>query len=212
LATLLSLCIPVLFILLNVRLVMSPIFLQIEYNRPGFPSDPFGFSREDRLRLAPYALDYLIYNHDISYLGNLRSAEGLPLYNERELIHMRDVQIVTNAAYATLAVVAVLAVVCIAVLWRRDRARLWVALRAGAWLTLLLIAAVVILAVLAWDVFFTGFHSVFFEDGTWYFLTSDTLIRLFPEQFWFDAALVIGGLAVLEAGVLWWAAGRRVAV
>jgi hypothetical protein len=30
------------------------------------------------------------------------------------------------------------------------------------------------------------------------------LIRLFPEQFWFDAALTIGGLAAVEAGVLWW--------
>jgi hypothetical protein len=33
------------------------------------------------------------------------------------------------------------------------------------------------------------------------FLYEDTLIRLFPEQFWFDAALFIGALTVIGAVV-----------
>jgi integral membrane protein (TIGR01906 family) len=62
--------------------------------------------------------------------------------------------------------------------------------------------AVVLAAILSWDVFFTGFHTLFFQSDTWYFAYSDTLIRLFPEQFWFDAALLIGGLAIIEALVV----------
>lgn len=204
LTTFVSLAIPLLLIIANVRLVMSPLFLQIEYTRTGFPSDPYGLTTEDRLRYAPYALDYLIYNQPIRALGDLTFPNGRPLYTARELQHMQDVQVVTTWAYGAGIVVALLAAAGAALLWRRDRARLRVALNVGARLTLGLIAAVVIFAVLGWEMFFTGFHSMFFADGTWYFLTSDTLIRLFPEQFWFDAALTIGVLAALVAGALWW--------
>lgn len=69
----------------------------------------------------------------------------------------------------------------------------------GALLTLGIVAAIIVVALVNWDFFFTGFHKLFFEGGTWYFLYSDTLIRLFPEQFWFDAALTIGAVTVAGA-------------
>ena len=36
-----------------------------------------------------------------------------------------------------------------------------------------------------------------FKAGTWTFLYSDTLIRLFPERFWQDTFLVVGGLSAV---------------
>ena len=55
----------------------------------------------------------------------------------------------------------------------------------------------------------------FFAAGTWTFEYSDTLIRLFPEAFWYDAALTIAGLSVggglLLAFAGWWLQRRRVA-
>ncbi|MDX2141090.1 MAG: TIGR01906 family membrane protein [Chloroflexota bacterium] len=206
---LLPLLVPLLLVLINVRIVMSPLWLQIEYHRPGFPIDPFGFTLQDRLTYAPYAIDYLIYNHDLSYLGDLTFPNGLPLYNERELKHMYDVQVVTQWAFIIALAAGVIASACALLLWRRDRARLWVALRVGALLTLGGIVGIILFALVGWDVFFTGFHNVFFENGTWYFLTSDTLIRLFPEQFWFDTAIVIGGLSALQAGFLYLILRRR---
>jgi integral membrane protein (TIGR01906 family) len=64
-----------------------------------------------------------------------------------------------------------------------------------------LISAVGALAIAAWRVWFVAFHQVFFAPGTWTFNTSDTLIRLFPEKFWFDAVLTISGLS-LAGGLL----------
>ncbi|TFI31866.1 DUF1461 domain-containing protein, partial [Micrococcus endophyticus] len=73
------------------------------------------------------------------------------------------------------------------------------ALFAGAlWLPLALIALAV-LAVLGWETFFAGFHSLFFADGTWTFSARDALIRLYPEQFWVDAALVVGAIALIAS-------------
>ena len=48
----------------------------------------------------------------------------------------------------------------------------------------------------------TDFHRIFFEGNSWQFSTSDTLIRLFPEQFWFDAALTIGLFTLLARVIM----------
>lgn len=210
-----TVAVPVLLVLLSVRLVMTPLFLQLEYNRPGFPVDVYGFTTADRLRYGPLAVDYLLNGEGIDYLGDLAFADGAPLFNARELRHMEDVKVVTRAAYFVLLYGGLGALILGALLSRLPwgRAALWRGLFNGAVLTLALVAAIVFFAVAAWDFFFTAFHQIFFEAGTWTFAYSDTLIRLFPEQLWFDAALSIGVLTVLGAlGLLLlsWRVLRRV--
>ncbi|MFO7320996.1 MAG: TIGR01906 family membrane protein [Chloroflexota bacterium] len=204
---------PVLLVLISVRLVMTPAWLAFEYQRPGFPRDFYGFTTEDRLRYAPIALDYLLGDHDISLLGDLRFESGVPLYTARELEHMVDVRVVTQAAFFVLAVGLIAFGLAAAYLASRaaTRPELGRALRDGSVITLSLIAAIVLSAVIAWDAFFTLFHNLFFAEGTWQFLYSDTLIRLFPEQFWFDSALLIGGLTLAGALALWLAGQRLLA-
>lgn len=192
------LALPPVLVLTSVRLVMTELFLQIEYHRPGFPDDRFGFSRDDRLHYAPYAVRYLHNDADISYLGQLTFPDGRPLFNDRELQHMEDVKQVTRSAFRTLTALTV--VLLISALWlaRRPASRrwLWRALSDGALLTIFLILGLLVLSLLAWQFFFDSFHALFFEGDTWIFSTSDTLIRLFPQQFWFDAALSVGFLSL----------------
>lgn len=197
LSAFLSIAFPLVMVMLNVRLVMTPAFLTFEYTRPGFPEDFYGFTQADRLNYAPYAINYLLNGEGITYLGDLRFPDGTSLFNDRELRHMRDVKTVTQIAYGTALVVSLLALGAAYILWRRHRLAL--ALFRGSLLTLGMIAAVIFSTVLNWNFFFTGFHTLFFKSGTWYFAYSDTLIRLFPEQFWFDASLLIGGLTIAEA-------------
>jgi integral membrane protein (TIGR01906 family) len=172
--------------------------------------DVYGFTTDDRLTYAPAAIAYLLNDADVSFLGDMTDASGRPLYTARELQHMHDVKVVTQAAFAFLLLAAVLAVLVASWLWRRPATRpaLWRALRDAGLITLAAIAAIVIGAVAAWNAFFTAFHNLFFAEGTWMFLYSDTLIRLFPEQFWFDSALVIGVLTCAAALTLL-VVGRR---
>lgn len=214
LSSLVALLVPVALIGLGLRVLLTPLFLQIEYNMPYFPPDEYGFTKEDRLRWAPYALDYLTNNEDISYLGNLKFDDGRPLYNERELSHMDDVKLVTQGAlrvwYITLALLLVLAV------WARFGGW-WQAyllgLMRGGWLMiglavtigLIVVVGIVLNPDIFWN-FFAGFHSLFFEGDSWLFLFSDTLIRLFPIRFWQDAFLwaaviALGGGAALALGL-----------
>ncbi len=198
---------PLLLVLIAARLVMTPLFLQIEYNRAGFPPDPYGFTTEDRLNYAPYAVDYLLNGAEIEYLGDLTFPDGTPLYAVDELRHMHDVKTLTQIAFAVTAVVGLIAAADAVYLARRGALRR--TLFFGALVTLALVAAIVIGAVVNWEGFFVAFHQLFFQNGTWYFPTSDTLIRLFPEQFWFDAALTIGGITVITSLVVLTVTSRR---
>ncbi|MFQ3568680.1 MAG: TIGR01906 family membrane protein [Aggregatilineales bacterium] len=195
----LTLVFPILLVIIGVRLVMTPIFLQFEYNRPDFPADYYGLTREERLYYAPFALDYLILNKPLDYLADLHFDDGTPLFNARELRHMYDVQLLTRSAFVVGLVSGTLAAIVGLLLVRtpEGRIQLRLGLRDGALLTIGLILTLVLMALFAWDVFFTRFHELFFESDTWYFLYSDTLIRLFPEQFWFDAAILVGVCALL---------------
>lgn len=194
------------------RLVMNTAFLRFEYERAGFPDDPFGFTTEDRLRLGPHGIDYLIHEEPIAYLGDLHLAGDLcyppsempcPAFNADELAHMHDVQDVAQGLFRFGLWAGLFLSVCLVIVGRwHSRVLLGHALLRAAMLTIGLLVTVVLLAITAWDTFFGGFHRLFFADGTWQFYYSDTLIRLYPEQFWFDASLAAGGLILLGAIVI----------
>jgi hypothetical protein len=98
LSWLVTLLTPIFLLGLGLRVLLTPLFYNIEYRLPWFPPDTYGFTQADRLRWAPYAVDYLLNDADISYLGDLTFENGSPLYNERELSHMQDVKLVTKGA------------------------------------------------------------------------------------------------------------------
>lgn len=200
--------IPFALIGLGLRLLLTTAFLQIEYNMPYFPPDEYGFTKEDRLKWAPYALNYLVNDADISYLGDLKFDDGTPLYNERELSHMEDVKRVTKGAlnvwYATLALLLALGIWSRLGHWEQAYRE---GLMRGVWLMVGLAVAVGLIVVVGILInpdlffsFFAGFHSLFFEGDSWLFLYSDTLIRLFPIRFWQDAFL-LAAIIALGSGV-----------
>lgn len=60
LTLLIALLTPILLVLIGVRLLISEPYLALAYRLPNFPADPFGFTLEDRLRYAPYAVQFLL--------------------------------------------------------------------------------------------------------------------------------------------------------
>ncbi len=209
-----ALAVPVALIGLSVRAVLLPFFPQFEYHTPGFPPDDYGFTTQERVHWAGYAWSYLVNSSDISYLGDLKFPDGKPLYNERELSHMHDVKgVITGtfrAWYVSLAIVALVGVWA----WRvRQWSTFRLGLSRGGWITIALsalIGTIVLVGMLMdpnvfWS-FFAWFHSLFFTGDSWLFAYSDTLIRLFPIQFWEDtfltaAVIVLAGGAALAFGL-----------
>ncbi len=206
---LLVLAVPIWMLVGSTRLLATDAYLQIEYGKADFPADPFGFSQDDRREYAPYAVRYLLNDRGIDYLGDLTFPDGRPMYNARELRHMADVKAVAQTAFGWHTLLGI--VLAGAFLWLSQkpdgRPILRRSLIYGGTITIATVVVLVTVVALNWNTFFGGFHRLFFESGTWRFEYSDTLIRLFPERFWFDAALTIGGLTVgaeiILMGIAW---------
>ncbi len=206
---LVTLLVPVAIVLTAIRALLFPWFLPFEYHMPGFPSDSYGFTLEDRLYWSRFAMDYLVNDAGIEYLGDLRFADGSPVYNERELHHMVDVKIAIKNALAVWLISLVVLVglglwahLSNQIRWKQEYLH---GLGRGGWLTVFLVGGVIVFVVVGFGVFFVAFHNMFFEPGTWMFFWSDTLIRLFPERFWRDIFIYVG---LISAGLGWLLAVR----
>jgi integral membrane protein (TIGR01906 family) len=114
--------------------------------------------------------------------------------------HLDDVRRVIGASIWTTAALLV-GVLGWAVLRYRagHGARVASALRLGAVISAASVLLVGTLAVVDFDAFFSAFHALFFEPGTWQFPSDSVLIRLFPEGFWVTAAVVWAALILLAA-------------
>ena len=206
--------VPILLVLLSVRLVLSETYLSLIYQRPGFPEDLYGWETDVRLEYGPYGVNYLLNSADISYLGDL-VIDGELAFNQRELSHMEDVKVVTRAAMSVLWISLAIFLLSGGLLaWHREtRFDLLMGISLGGFYTIGIAVLLLGLVVFAWDFFFESFHSIFFSDGTWQFFRKDTLIRLYPQQFWIDSSIVVGGItiggAVLCAFLPRWWIGRK---
>ncbi len=206
------LALPLLLMMGALRLVMSHEFLRLEYLRPGFPNDPYGFTTRDRLDLGNFAIDYLFNAEDIEFLADrrlpsdkcLRPATGssqCAMFGVSELSHMEDVKLFTIGAFG-FALAVLLSAAMLIVTSRRNydfRGSIIRGLREGGMVTLALLATTITMATVAWDRLFDTFHELFFAVGTWRFPFSATLIRLYPERLFLDAALAIGLMMALGA-------------
>ena len=203
---------PLILLVLAVRAVTSPLFLWVEYNRPGFPGDGYGFSTDDRMTYGSYAVDYLSNWSGPRYLGDLVDQSGERLFRDGEVSHMADVKAVILSTFGAGTLLILLGLVAVIYLKRKHKGGVRRGLFAGSIVTLAIIIGLGTLAALGWEQFFTDFHRIFFANGTWTFSLQDTLIRLFPGQFWMDAGIVIGGLVLLASLVtliLTWPTRRR---
>ncbi|MEV5053155.1 TIGR01906 family membrane protein [Arthrobacter sp. LAR12-1-1.1] len=203
---------PLILLVLAVRAVTSPMFLWVEYNRPGFPGDGYGFSTDDRMTYGSYAVDYLSNWSGPRYLGDLVDLGGERLFKAGEVSHMADVKAVILSTFGAGTLLILLGLVAVIYLLRKHNGGVRRGLFAGSIVTLAVIIGLGTLAVLGWEQFFTDFHRIFFANGTWTFTLQDTLIRLFPGQFWMDAGIVIGALVLLASLltlILTWPTRRR---
>ncbi len=220
-----ALAFPTLLLLGALRLVLSHEFLRYEYTRPGFPADPYGLTTEDRLALGFYAIDYLLNGENIEFLGSLTLAadqclsgyeneDACPMFSQAALGHMEDVKYITNLSFAFGLGLAIAACATV-ILTRRSatyRRAILRGLHLGSMLTLAALASLAVIAAAIWDRAFDVFHELFFAAGTWRFPFSDTLIRLYPERLFVDAAIAIIALVALScllALYLWARASNR---
>lgn len=202
--------IPFFLTLITLRILISwnsPSYPEFEYRR--ISSDRYGFSDEQRLDFATATLEYLRRSEPadavIFLLEDLRLPDtDVPLYNQREIGHMLDVKNLADTFRRIMWVVAVVVVGGLIFLIARINTRLdgYRALFQGGLLTTGILLVMLVLILLAWGLVFTQFHELLFPPETWTFSYTDSLIRLFPEKFWFDFGLIWAGAIFIEGFIL----------
>jgi integral membrane protein (TIGR01906 family) len=134
-----------------------------------------------------------------------------PALNDAERAHLRDVRNVFTGFW--LLVIAGAAILVVG--FRRARATgasaaAWRAVSNGARGLAIAIAVAGAFALVAFDAAFELFHRLFFSAGTYTFNPArDRLVQLFPERFWSEISLAVGGVALVAAVVVAWFASRR---
>lgn len=206
---LIIIAIPFLITTAMVRILMAwdtPSYPEFAY--PRIASDRFGFTDAERLDLANATMAYLRRSEPadevIYLLEELRLPNSdKPLYTVTEVGHMLDVKIVADAFSRVMWIMGIIVVGGSAFLMIRPLTRPLgaLALKRGGMYTAVIVIAVIILIGVAWNFIFALFHNILFPPGTWTFAYSDSLIRLFPEQFWFMFGL-LWTVGILLDGVI----------
>jgi len=207
---LITLTIPVIISVLSILILLSPIFTNLEYRRPGFPEDTYGFTTAERLDFGNQTRRYLISNDTLEDLQQMVFENGDPIYIERELSHLEDVKIVLEGVLRVFYGAA--AVFLLGGMIARTRGWQEIYLKAiylGGKITAGLLVMILLFTLVSFQALFTNFHLLFFEGDSWLFFYSDSLIRLFPVKFWQDIFLVFGILTLAGGSLLGWALPAR---
>jgi len=196
---------PLVTLMIAVRLLITPAFVQFEYRLPNFPDDHYGFTIEERLRWSKPSVNYLVNKENISFLSSLVFDSGQPIFNDQELSHMEDVKAVVTGMQGALAIsVIILMTVSLITIHLGGKEMLLRSYYWAGWLIIGLIVSILVFVIFNFNSLFTWFHQIFFESGTWQFDPADTLIRLFPMRFWQDAFTFVGMLSLLIGSLLLW--------
>jgi hypothetical protein len=84
LRTVIVVAVPVVLVVMPIRVLMHPRWVYFEYGRPDFPPDSFGFTPQERTRLAITGIESIIGPRGVVVLQEARFADNSPAFNERE--------------------------------------------------------------------------------------------------------------------------------
>jgi integral membrane protein (TIGR01906 family) len=131
--------------------------------------------------------------------------QSRPLFNDKEVQHMEDVQALIQFFLRMQLVAAAVAVVrvALALVPNRDLAALGRDMLLSTALMVALVATIGVLSFLDFDGLWTRFHQIAFRNDLWQLdPTRDYLIMLFPEPFWFAGTIRIVLTVALQTVVV----------
>lgn len=208
-STLIVLIVPLLLVTTNVRLVAdSPYLYSYGFQKYGIESVT-GIEM-GQLELAGEKIrDYFSNDQDYLVIDIERQGQKIKnLYNQREILHMKDVKNLIQLIYSIQIWSLLLFITLILIGFLSKRLRKFSnvidPISWGGGLTLGIAAVVGILSLFGFQRLFLFFHLVSFDNDLWILdPTRDYLIMMFPQGFFFDATVFIVVLTLGQALLLW---------
>lgn len=191
--------------------------VNFEFNSPwlyrnGFEkynvSGATGLDKAELEQVARGLIGYFNSGDEYISLTVVKNGEHLELFNQREVMHLKDVKTLVQMNRSLLVGTAIYIGVYASIsLFRRGkqyRRQLAWSVFIGSIITLGIIVALGAGSMLLnFDELFTRFHFVAFTNDLWMLdPATDYLIMLFPEGFWYDSAVLLGQITAAAAGTL----------
>ncbi|MCJ7514676.1 MAG: TIGR01906 family membrane protein [Dehalococcoidia bacterium] len=174
-------------------------------------SQATGLDSQQLSTVAQHLIDYFDLRTDSAQIEVNKDGTKFSLFNERELIHLEDVRNLIQRDYWVQRGSLLLMAVCALALFFGFKRKWRVTVRGLFWGSVITLGLMIILALWAlfgFERFFILFHLISFSNQYWMLDPArDYLIRLFPEGFFYDAALLGYGVVMFEAlfigGIAW---------
>ena len=206
-ACLFVLCFPLLLLTANLRFEVGELRLyEYGFNKYGI-SEVTGLEGSELTKASTGLIDYFNTSKDSAQIKVVKDGQEMDIFSQREIDHLNDVKGIIQLFYSVQWITLAYALIYIlAGFITRKRAflrRLMQVVFFGGIFTLALFAFVGIWALIDFEGLFLTFHLTSFSNDLWMLDPSkDYLIMMFPEGFFFDAALFLLGSTVVEALIL----------
>ena len=204
------LCLPILLVTASLGWAVNSLWLyKYGFQKYGV-SQTTGLAEVELDKTATGLITYFNSDEEHITITVVKGNEPFELFNEREVIHLRDVKGLIRLDYWVLlgTLVYALGYAGFCLIWRKRR--YWCHLAwgvvSGGGITLALMLALGLGTMVSFDQLFLQFHLLGFSNELWQLDPSkDYLIMLFPQGFFYDAAmfcaLATAGLAIILGGV-----------
>ena len=202
-------------------IVAVPLFLITgsvtwAFNNPGVYNDGFekysisrisGITDSDLRQVGADVRSYINSGDKPLDVRTRVLGEERDLFNAREITHMKDVKQLVRGVYV-LALGSALYLAAMTVIgFASQRGRFVPALAKrlawGGGLTLILLVVFGVAALVGFDSVFLKFHQLSFANDLWQLdPRTDYLVRIFPQDFWFDTTMWVAVRAIAGALIL----------
>ncbi len=204
------LCLPILLLTASLGWAVNSLWLYKYGFQKYDASQTTGLAEVELETAATGLISYFNSDDEDITLTVVKDGEPFELFNEREVAHLRDVKNLIWLDYCFLlgTLIYILGYAGFSLIRGKDWRWLAWGLVWGSGITLALILALGVGILLGFDQLFWQFHVISFANELWQLDPArDYLIMLFPQDFWYDAALCCTLVVALGAVVLGGVAG-----
>ena len=181
-----------------------------------------GLTESQLSEVATEIRDYFNSDEELLSVRVVVDGAAWPLFNEREIIHMRDVKELLHTVYrvqeGAFLFLFTFSMVGFLIQGNEFAGRIRMLFLGGTVFIYGAIGVIGLVSLVGFNLLFRWFHEISFNNDFW-MLDPQTsfLVNLFPQGFWLESTLLLGMATLLESGgvvalivlIEWWQRRRE---
>lgn len=201
-------CLMIILLITSVEAVVywTPGYFEREYTKYNVLDSLPSMTMEDLLEVTDEMMDYLKGEREDLHVVTIMDGQEREFFNEREIAHMEDVQVLFLRAMSLRRACIFICVLCLGFLFLTKapvRRVLPPSICAGTGLFFGITAILALIISGDFTKYFVIFHHIFFDNDLWILdPATDMLINIVPEGFFMDTAARIALLFGASSAVL----------